>query len=97
MAGEVSQRRVPLTPGSRLGVATPIAPSVDGQALTPGAPVSLFAMRLASGTNVTVGTYTGRPQYAVARDGRFLVNVAVDAEAPPPVSIVLNWDAPFRK
>ena len=78
-------------------MATPIAPSADGQALTPGAPVSLFAMRLASGANVTVGTYSGRPQYAVARDGRFLVNLAVDNEATPPIAIVLNWDAPFRK
>lgn len=78
-------------------MATPIAPSTDGQALTPGAPLSLFAMRLASGPNITVGTYSGRPQYAVARDGRFLVNLAVDAEATPPIAIALNWDAPFRK
>jgi Tol biopolymer transport system component len=78
-------------------MATPIAPTADGQALTPGAPVSLFAVRLASGPNVTVATYSGRPQYAVSRDGRFLVNVAVDAEAAPPIAIVLNWDAPFRK
>ncbi len=78
-------------------MATPIAPSADGQALTPGAPLSLFAMRLASGTNVIVGAYSARPQYAVARDGRFLVNLAVDAEATLPIAIVLNWDAPFRK
>lgn len=78
-------------------MATPIAPTADGQALTPGAPVALFALRLASGTNVTIGTYSGRPQYAVARDGRFLANVAVDAETPPPIAIVLNWDAQFRK
>jgi Tol biopolymer transport system component len=78
-------------------MATPIAPTSDGQALTPGTPVALFAPSLASGTNVTVGTYTGRPQYAVGRDGRFLVNVAVDAAETPPVAIVLNWDAPLRK
>jgi hypothetical protein len=78
-------------------MATPIAPTADGQALTPGAPVALFALRLASGTNVTVGTYTGRPQYFVGRDGRFLANVGVDAHVTPPISIVLNWDAQFRK
>ena len=78
-------------------MATPIAPTADGQALTPGAPAALFALRLASGTNVTIGTYSGRPQYAVARDGRFLVNVAVDAETTPPIAIVLNWDAQFKK
>jgi Tol biopolymer transport system component len=78
-------------------MATPIAATADGQALTPGASVSLFAVRLASGTNVTVASFAGRPQYAVARDGRFLVNLAVDAEVTPPIAIVLNWDAPFRK
>ena len=78
-------------------MATPMATDADGQALTPGTPVALFAARLATGTSVTVGSYTGRPQYAVARDGRFLMNVAVDAEATPPIAIVLNWDAPFRK
>ncbi len=78
-------------------MATPIAPTADGQALTPGPPVSLFSPRVASGPNVTVGSSSGRPQYAVARDGRFLVNAAVDAETTPPISIVLNWDAPFRK
>ena len=77
--------------------AAPIATSADGLAITPGAPVSLFPVRLASGTNVTVGSYTGRPQYAVARDGRFLLNVPVDAEDSPNIAIVLNWDAPFRK
>ena len=60
-------------------------------------PCSLFAARFATGTNVTLGTYSARPQYAVARDGRFLVNLAVDAEATPPIAIVLNWDAQLRK
>ena len=78
-------------------MATPIAVTADGQALTPGAPVSLFLVRLASGTTATLGTYSGRPQYAVARDGRFLVNLAVDAEATPPIAIVLNWDAQLRE
>jgi hypothetical protein len=41
----------------------------------------------------TLGGFTGRPQYAVALDGRFLVLRAVDAEATPPIAIVLNWDA----
>jgi len=78
-------------------MATPIATAADGQSLTPGAPAALFAIRLASGTNVSIGSFTGRPQYAVARDGRFLVNLAVDAQATPPIGIVLNWDAQLRK
>ena len=78
-------------------MAAPLATAADGQAITPGAPVALFAVRLATGTSVTTATYSGRPQYAVSRDGRFLVNGALDAEATPPIAIVLNWDAPFRK
>jgi Tol biopolymer transport system component len=79
-------------------MAAPMATAADGQALTPGAPVSLFAVRLATGTGITTtASYSGRPQYAVSRDGRFLVNTALDAEATPPIAIVLNWDAPFRK
>ena len=74
-------------------MATPIATAADGLALTPGAPTALFALRLASGTNIVLGAFAGRPQYAVARDGRFLVLRTVDAEATPPIAIVLNWDA----
>jgi hypothetical protein len=33
----------------------------------------------------------------VTRDGRFLLDVPVDAENSPPLAIVLNWDAPFRQ
>jgi hypothetical protein len=67
----------------------------DGLALTPGAPTALFAVRLASGANVTIGIYSGQAQYAVARNGRFLLNIAA-AEAPPPIRIVLNRDARSR-
>ena len=78
-------------------MATPVVSAADGLSLAPGAPAALFPVRLASGTSVTTGTYSGRPQYAVARDGRFLVNLDVESEATPPIAIVLNWDAPFRK
>ena len=33
-----------------------------------------------------------KPQYAVARDGRFLVNMAVE-ETTPPITVILNWNA----
>ena len=33
-----------------------------------------------------------RPQYEVAPDGRFLMNLAVDLPASP-ITVVLNWDA----
>jgi outer membrane protein assembly factor BamB len=78
-------------------MATPVAATADGLALAPGAPTELFALRLASGTNIALGTVSGRPQYAVARDARFLVLRTVDSEATPPIAIVLDWDALFRK
>ena len=43
-----------------------------------GAPLALFAVRLADGKNVA----SGRAQYAVAPDGRFLVNATVGDVAP---------------
>jgi hypothetical protein len=35
-----------------------------------------------------------RPEYAVARDGRFLVNEVHESESMPPITIILNWHAP---
>jgi Tol biopolymer transport system component len=67
----------------RAGVATP----------DPGVPVPLFMTRLASGSNVT-GL---KPQYSVARDGRFLMAVALEDLAPPPITVVLNWQAALKK
>ena len=78
-------------------MAAPITVATDGQALQPGAPEALFLPRLASGTLIGGAAYTARPQYAVARDGRFLMNVAVDEGTTPPINIVLNWDAALSK
>ena len=38
-----------------------------------------------------------KQQYAVASDGRFLMNVAVEAATAPPITVVLNWDAALKK
>lgn len=35
-------------------------------------------------------------QYSVARDGRFLMNVVVEAPQVPPITVVLNWDAALK-
>ena len=78
-------------------MAAPIGVASDGQALQPGAPVALFAARLASGSGIYTGGFQEHPQYAVARDGRFLLNVAVESDTTPPISIVLNWDAVLKK
>jgi hypothetical protein len=49
-------------------------------------PVALFQTHLASGINV-LGL---KPQYAVARDGRFLLNTAI-ASAATPIVVAVNW------
>jgi Tol biopolymer transport system component len=49
-------------------------------------PVSLFQTYLATGTNV-VGN---KPQYAVSRDGRFLLNAALESPSAP-IVVSTNW------
>ena len=60
-----------------------------------GAPVALFATRLASGSGIT--GVARKPQYAVASNGRFLMNVAVEQGTASPISVVLNWDSLLQK
>jgi dipeptidyl aminopeptidase/acylaminoacyl peptidase len=81
-----------LAPDARL-MAVPIAPGKDGQTLEVGAAVPLFPTRLATGGNV-LGV---KPQYAVAPDGRFLLNVRADEDTAPPITVVLNWQAGLKK
>ena len=57
------------------------------QALAVGPPAPLFSTRLATGANVT----GAKPQYAVAPDGRFLLNTRVDEGTSPPLTVVVNW------
>jgi hypothetical protein len=73
-----------------------MAVGADSQTLEAGAPVPLFATRLASGVNIPGGVMS-KPQYAVASDGRFLMNVAVEGATAPPITVVLNWDAALKK
>ena len=75
-----------LAPDGRL-VAVPIIVSPDGKTLKLGVPTPLFQPRLATGVNVV----PGRPQYAVAPDGRFLLNTIVEDTAPSPITVVVNW------
>ena len=84
-----------VAPDGRL-MAVSIAVAADKQTLETGAPVPLFATRLASGSGIT-GVGRAKPQYAVAPDGRFLMNVAVEEATAPPITIVLNWDTALKK
>jgi hypothetical protein len=71
-------------------MAVPIIVEADRQTLDAGAPVPLFRTRLASGANIPGGVMS-KPQYSVAADGRFLMNVAVEGASAPPITVVLNW------
>ena len=76
-----------VAPGGRL-MAVPIETGTDGS-LSPGQPVTLFQK-----PGIDAGS---RPQYAVASDGRFLMQAAIPAPKVPPITVVLNWDAGLNK
>ena len=69
-----------LAPGNKLMAA---AITAQASSITPGQPVALFTANFARGTT--------RPQYDVARDGRFLVNVELTDAATPPITLLQNW------
>jgi serine/threonine protein kinase len=72
-------------------MAAPI--TTRGSTLESGTPVSLFQMRVAGGA---AGTISLRPQYDVAVDGRFLVNMMVEDSALSPITLLLNWHPPAK-
>ena len=61
----------------------------QGDTLIPGPPVALFQTQIFGG-----GFYGSRAQYAVAPDGRFLINVAVDDTTSSPITLLQNWKPP---
>jgi hypothetical protein len=42
-------------------------------------------------------SYYARPQYAVSRDGRFLINQPVEESTTTPINVILNWTAGLKK
>jgi serine/threonine protein kinase len=72
-------------------IAVPIATASNERTPKPGAPVPLFRTRLATGAGITNAPTFLKPQYAVARDGRFLMNVALEAPPTAPIGVVVNW------
>jgi dipeptidyl aminopeptidase/acylaminoacyl peptidase len=75
-----------VAPDGRL-MAVPIA--FNGSTPNIMLPVPLFQTHLGTGTNV-LGY---KPQYAVSRDGRFLLNTAIESASAPIVAAV-NWMRP---
>lgn len=82
--------------GARL-MAVPIREAPDTHALDAGAPVALFSTKLATGAFIVTSGFQARAQYAVAADGRFLMNVSADEGVTPPITIVQNWWAGLKK
>ena len=64
-----------------------------GTSFEAGAPVALFPTRIVDGGTVT----QNRPQYAVARDGRFLINQPVADVTAAPITLILNWRPPATR
>ena len=85
-----------VAPDARL-MAVPIAVGTDSQTLEPGAPVPLFRTQLASGAGGNVSGLMSKPQYAVASDRRFLMNVSVEGATAAPITVVLNWDVALKR
>lgn len=49
-------------------------------------PVALFQTRIVGGPTQII-----KHQYAVSRDGRFLINEPAEASAATPITLILNW------
>jgi Tol biopolymer transport system component len=75
-------------------MAVSITAGADGQTLNTGEPVPMFLTHLAQGPGIP----ENRSQYAVAPDGRFLMNVSVEqAATAPPITVVVNWPVGLKK
>ena len=73
-----------IAPDAKL-MAAPI--TVSGNSVEPGTPVVLFQTRIFLGGLEE----PHRGQYAIAPDGRFLINTVLDDAASPPITVVQNW------
>jgi hypothetical protein len=64
--------------------------------MRPGTAVTLFRdPRLAIAGNIGISNSLSRAPYAVTADGRFLLDVTVEAALP--ITVVLNWTAALKK
>jgi len=78
-----------LAPDGKL-MAVPVAAqgAAQGAALAPGTPEALFQTHAPS--------FPFRPQYDVARDGRFLIDTEVETTSTEPIHLLLNWKPPAK-
>jgi hypothetical protein len=66
-------------------MAAPVAGDVKGAAFVTGTPLALFPTQM-RGTGVVI-----KPDYAVSRDGRFLINQRVEESTAVPITVISNW------
>ena len=71
--------------GGTVGVGSVEKSTTDGRA---GTPTALFQTHIAPGPN--------RSNYDVARDGRFVINTALDDASAKPIHLRLNWTPPLK-
>jgi hypothetical protein len=60
--------------------------AASGSTFQAGTPIALFATRIVGTAGANV-----RPQYAVSRDGRFLINEIAEEATASPITLILNW------
>jgi hypothetical protein len=65
----------------------------DDASFEAGTPVALLSTRTVDGGIAT----TRRPQCAVARVGRFLINQPVADATAAPITLILNWNPEMKK
>jgi Tol biopolymer transport system component len=78
-----------IAPDGKL-MAVPVTPT--SSKFEGGKPVALFPTRIAGGGTVA----TNRPQYAVSKDGRFLINQRLEESTNTPITLLLNWKPPAK-
>jgi Tol biopolymer transport system component len=61
--------------------------SLSGSAFDAGAAVALFQAQI-----VTSSAAAHKPQYAVAHDGRFLINQPIKEATATPITLLVNWN-----
>lgn len=78
-----------LAPDDEL-MAVPVMTQSTAQAatITPGTPAALFRAHMVEGSQ--------KPQYDVARDGRFLINTELESASTEPIHLLLNWKPPKK-
>jgi len=62
--------------------------TATGATFEAGTPMTLFATRIVGGGAAAIN----KPQYAVSRDGRFLINQPADESTTTPITLILNWN-----